>query len=288
MNETGQNGMIIRLLAETSIHAGIGQSTGALDLPVARERTTHYPVIPGSGVKGAFRVWAAEKAGLDAKVSRLFGASADEDSGTDEGAGSVIFSDARLLLLPVRCLSDTFKWVTCPALLRRLSKDCARVGVSINMPVVQVAGTTYLGANTSDSDLALEELEFSRSGDIDPRIIDILAGMLTREEIEQRLVILSDQDFTWFARYALPIAARNVLNEAKISQNLWYEETLPPDTVMHAILGPRSGNEGITDVTNKIETVSYIQIGGNETVGQGWFNMLKYSGANPNGGEHDA
>ena len=44
---------IIGLLAETYIHPGTGQSAGAIDLPVARERVTQYPFVPGSSMKGA-------------------------------------------------------------------------------------------------------------------------------------------------------------------------------------------------------------------------------------------
>jgi CRISPR-associated protein Cmr4 len=40
--------MMLGLLAETPIHPGSGQDNGAIDLPVQRERTTDYPVIPGS------------------------------------------------------------------------------------------------------------------------------------------------------------------------------------------------------------------------------------------------
>jgi CRISPR type III-B/RAMP module RAMP protein Cmr4 len=46
---------IIGLLSETSIHPGSESSTGVVDLPIAREVTTDYPVITGSSLKGAFR-----------------------------------------------------------------------------------------------------------------------------------------------------------------------------------------------------------------------------------------
>ncbi len=45
--------MILGMLAETYIHPGSGQTTGFVDLPVAREATTDYPVIVGSSMKGA-------------------------------------------------------------------------------------------------------------------------------------------------------------------------------------------------------------------------------------------
>ena len=44
--------LLYGLLAETSIHPGAGQSSGFVDLPVAREAATDYPVIVGSSLKG--------------------------------------------------------------------------------------------------------------------------------------------------------------------------------------------------------------------------------------------
>ena len=286
---------IIRLLAETHVHPGVGQSMGALDLPVARERTTDFPFIPGSGVKGAFRVWASEMAKMpDKDVETLFGSAADEAHGQQEtgnedgtagesgdkdeekGAGTALFSDARLLLLPVRCLSDAFKWVTCPMLLNRFARDCKRAGLGEKTALnnVSVSDGHYLGKDTRDKPLRLEEREFSFADDIGDTIINALKDMADEAHLKQRLVILSDKDFTWFARYALPIMARNKLDENKRVDGgaLWNEETLAPDTVMYVLLGERKDG-AVKKLAEKIGETPYIQMGGNETIGQGWFEM---------------
>ncbi len=52
--------LMIRMIAETSIHPGSGRSSGFVDLPVARESITQYPVIVGSSLKGALRDRARE------------------------------------------------------------------------------------------------------------------------------------------------------------------------------------------------------------------------------------
>jgi CRISPR-associated protein Cmr4 len=57
--------ILIGMLAETFIHPGTGQVISAIDLPVARERTTDYPFIPGSGKKGGWKSWAKEQAGRE-------------------------------------------------------------------------------------------------------------------------------------------------------------------------------------------------------------------------------
>jgi len=94
----------------------------------------------------------------------------------------------------------------------------------------------------------------------------------TRERLAERLVVLHDDDFAWFVRYGLSIQARNVLEDGtKRSRNLWYEETLPPDAVMYAlVLGRTAEALGAVDRLFTEED-PYLQTGGNETVGQGWF-----------------
>ena len=83
--------------------------------------------------------------------------------------------------------------------------------------------------------------------------------------------MLCDDDFKWFASYGLPINARNVLDEdTKTSLNLWYEETLPQDSLFYTLFLER-GNGAIDLVKNLVKDRPYLQVGGNETVGQGWF-----------------
>lgn len=52
---------ILGLLAQTSIHAGTGQHTGAIDLPIQREGHNGWPRVFGSAVKGALRAHAEER-----------------------------------------------------------------------------------------------------------------------------------------------------------------------------------------------------------------------------------
>jgi len=67
----------------------------------------------------------------------------------------------------------------------------------------------------------------------------------TRNRLDEQLVVLNDDNFKWFAQYGLSVNARNVLdNDTKESQNLWYEETLPPDSLLYATLAERTTNSG--------------------------------------------
>ena len=82
---------------------------------------------------------------------------------------------------------------------------------------------------------------------------------------------IEPKDFTWFARYGLAVQARNVLDlDKKTSKNLWYEETIPADALFYTLLAERADGT-IDKVTDLFKDRAYLQVGGNETVGMGWF-----------------
>ncbi len=260
------------LIAETPIHPGTGRSLGVVDLPVAREAATDYPVIPSSGFKGALRDLAErhppDTGDLD--LAGLFGAPGQ--------AGDLMVSDARLLLLPVRSLTGAYRWATCPHLLERLARDLRRCGLeqSFSIPTVSAGHVLTAGAG----ELFLEERQFAISGPVPEDLLQALLPVIpdpgARQRLGERLAVLADDDFAWFARYGLQIQARNVLEDGtKRSVNLWYEETLPPDTVMYALLVGRS--DSVFEALKLLfpDDRGYLQVGGNETVGQGWFQVAR-------------
>jgi CRISPR-associated protein Cmr4 len=259
--------LLLGLLAETFVHPGSGQSESAIDLPVAREAATDYPFIAGSSLKGALLDCARQQKWDDATRNSVFG--------ERESAGNLLVSDARLLLLPVRSLTDSYKWATCPHLLERFSRDFKR-GLARNL--ISIEGPDrkhYRGDGEAGTALYLEERTFKCTGSAPNDLIKVIADLVVHQETQQRLikqlVILNDDDFVWFARYGLAVQARNVLDEkTKTSGNVWYEETLPPDTLMYALLSER-GADAVNAVTNLFDERPYLQAGGNETVGQGWF-----------------
>jgi len=259
---------LLGLLAESHIHPGIGQSNETVDLPVARERTTSYPFIPGSSCKGALKA-AAGSTNPDA----------DTWFGRRDNAGQVMVSDARLLLLPVRSLTGAYRWLTCPYIIERLIRDRRRVGWAdlggrFSFAALEARDRSPVLA-AGGGRLFLEERSFEIVGGLPEGLADLLGETIGDELAARRLAgqlaVIHDEDFGWFARYALAIQARNVLNEQKTSTNLWYEETLPPDTVMYLTLHDRHGDGGSHAVAHLFAEKPYLQLGGNETVGQGWF-----------------
>ncbi len=266
---------IIGLLAETSIHPGAEQTGGIVDLPVAREKATNYPFIAGSSLKGAL-LDAAKQSGMEEKErNRIFG--------EQNQAGNLLVSDARLLLLPVRSLSSSWRWATCPHLLGRLARDCRRSGGNeVVDKTPRVASGSYLATSGKDGGkLYLEERNFTPANP-DANLekwIETISPLIddanTQNQLKERLIVLHDDDFAWFATNGLAVQARNVLNEKKASTNLFYEETLPPETLMYALLAERMANaDGTLNPVHQIfQKRPYLQVGGNETVGQGWFNV---------------
>jgi len=272
---------LIALHAQTSIHAGTGQNTGSVDLPIQRESHSDYPCIYGSGMKGALRACANQR-GLN-NIEGLFGKEA-----SDKGfSGALLISDARLLLLPVRSLTTQFRWVTCPAILQRLKQDAKRYGNEYTFQVPTVEDNrVIIPHELTPSKLYLEEYCFTSSSNQDlSGLIDVLAQFIEHENaknaLQQQLAIISNNDFNYLCKYATPVRARNVLNKQKISENLWYEESLPPETVMY--MGVCADDVRQSDSTVTADAVlkkftglfdsdnPWLQVGGNETVGMGWF-----------------
>jgi len=264
---------ILGMIAETQVHVGAGESAGFVDLPFSRESTTSYPVIHGSSIKGAFKEMCENS--FDKKnINKMFG---DND---ESGAGNIVFSDARILLLPVRSLTSQYKWVTCPYIIERLKRDIERLKIPTNckIEVPKVDKGFALGKDMPK--VFLEERLLNINGTIPDEVLNCFNDIIKSEGIKNRLksqlIILSDDDFKWFAQYGLQVNARNVLDQNKISQNLWYEETMPVDSIFYTLVFNRFPNESINEFVNFIKENHYLRVGGNETIGQGWFNINVY------------
>lgn len=266
-------GYIMGMLAETHIHPGAGQVYGVIDLPVAREQTTDYPMIPGSGLKGALRnKWNEE--GIE-DVEELFG--------KQNQAGLFGVTDARLLLLPVRSFTGHYRWVTCPYLIKRLYRDLHLIGYADrNRLPLEFPGLSeekmITATQAKDGPIFLEEFTFEAvtNKGLIQQLVSFLKKLIRHNflqaELSERLSIITDEEFAHFARYALPVNFRNELeNETKKSKSLWQEEVIPPDTLFYTLFIPRFGkDDDLKRVLAHLNKNVYLQVGGNETVGQGW------------------
>ena len=87
---------------------------------------------------------------------------------------------------------------------------------------------------------------------------------------------------------ALPVRMRNSLDDNKRVKagHLWSEEYLPPDTIMYALIGNRGPGANDEDPGALLTQLlarqqDYLQLGGNETLGQGWFEVRAWGEARP-------
>ena len=71
------------IFTRTPLHVGTGNSVGAIDQPVVRERHTGFPIIPGSGLKGVLRDHLSAQLGKE-MVNYVFGRG-DEKEGEHPG-----------------------------------------------------------------------------------------------------------------------------------------------------------------------------------------------------------
>lgn len=275
---------LVALYAQTNIHAGTGQNTiSSIDLPIQREAHTGYPCVYGSATKGAIRAKFENE--NNPNVKRLFG-----DAGDTGNAGCLAITDTRLLLLPVRSLTSHFKWVTCPAILNRFKQDMTRMNKT-TPDVITVSGEqAIIHSSAQSGDLYLEEYRLTtQAQDLTAWIeaIDELMPTGSKAALEKQLTIVSDDLFAFLAQNSTPVHAHNKLNSDTKSVEkgmLWWEESLPSDTLLytcvHAFNGremgedkklkPVSAEDNLAAFTSVINNNPYLQIGGNETVGMGF------------------
>lgn len=281
---------LLGLYAETSIHAGAGTSTGVIDLPIMREAHTGWPCVYGSAVKGALRTKAEQM--QNEFIADVFG---PDTKNASDHAGALAVGDARLLLLPVRSLTSHFKWVTSPALIKRAVDDAKRMGkTGPNFEEIAVAQDQAQHAGPSGS-LYLEEFQFQASETDLEKLISWLAGFVSTDShfatrLKAQLVIVHDDMLAHLAQYATPVTPHIAIESERktvVGGMLWYEETLPPETVLYVALAAsssrkRDGKVSAADVLQQTMSLfpadkPYLQLGGNETVGMGWCRVSAYA-----------
>ncbi|MDD5698865.1 MAG: RAMP superfamily CRISPR-associated protein [Victivallaceae bacterium] len=65
---------IMSIFTRTPLHVGAGNSVGAIDAPIMRERHTRIPIIPGSSLKGVLAdLWNDNEYQRTEEGKRLFG-----------------------------------------------------------------------------------------------------------------------------------------------------------------------------------------------------------------------
>jgi len=290
----------------TPLHAGTGQELGIVDLPIQRERHTGFPKIEASGLKGSIRevfeesderikvgdkeIFVSDKTTMDL----TFGPEADVSH-----AGALGFTDARILLFPVKSMKGVFAYITCPEVLKRFEKEMMIAGkeIKINEQKIDINEITENSYPENNSEVLisgkviLEEYTFD---DVKPskelkQFADWLVQKTSIEEIPNKIVVLSNDDFKDFVHLSTEVITRIKIDNATGTVQtgaLFTEEFLPAETVLYSlalaspIFKEKPEEKGIFNQPGKDEAElvlaffeagrpEIIQIGGDATIGKG-------------------
>jgi CRISPR-associated protein Cmr4 len=285
----------------TSAHPGTGQAVGVVDLPVQREVHTELPMIQASGIKGAWRHDAEMKRGSDDAL--LLAAFGPPTGRASDFAGSLSFTDARIVAFPVRSAVGLLAWVTSPFCWNRMVRDATTVSAVQVPPAPQIdVGNAVVAENcpcvlqdSTDSQLILEAYTFSAKKDV---VVDQCSQWLAdqvaavpeqvKSDFYNRLIFVDDDSFRDLTKHGADIVARITLGSAGTTSseggNLWYEELIPPETIFYSLVfasDSRADNAGQGNGGNfsadqifsviKDTDKSVLQIGGEASIGRGFF-----------------
>lgn len=267
----------IYLHAITPLHPGTGQAADVVDLPIAREKATGWPVVPASSLKGTLRSEHNEDT-----ANRLFG--------TQDSAGPISFTDLRILCLPVRSFYGTFAWVSSPLVLNRDRRDAGAIGASrlaeSDYPDIETVrgegdsrqivhvpeGSKLAVLQNGRNRVFLEDLDFD--AETPPMIRDIASKIaeevgIAPDTVIQRFAVVSNAVFDFLCETATEIVARIALKEETKTVRtggLWYEEAVPTEAIFTGwAVQTRPDAPGI----DSLPAEQILQIGGNATVGRG-------------------
>ncbi|MDZ4721785.1 MAG: type III-B CRISPR module RAMP protein Cmr4 [Roseiflexaceae bacterium] len=282
--------------ALSPLHAGTGQGIDIIDLPIARERATALPFLPGSSLKGVLR-----DAGKNSDLTRaIFG---PDTANASEQAGAIVLTDQRLLLLPVRSLLGTFAWVTSPYILQRLKRDAVDANYMETPAIPPTNATTdhqsaYTSAGTAlvstKQQIYLEDLDLENT--TDPRVTEwstwigqqiFVGDAAWQQELSKRLCVVHDDVFSFLSQHATEINARvriDTNTHTVTKGGLWYEESLPAESVLTGLLllqpngkTQSSPEQMLTHLRSLVEKP--LQLGGKATIGRGLCRVSILGGA---------
>ncbi|WP_044893104.1 type III-B CRISPR module RAMP protein Cmr4 [Bacillus alveayuensis] len=283
------------LHAITSVHAGSGSEIGLVDLPIQREKHTGFPKIESSSLKGAIR-YAMEPKCVDTeemkKFELIFGSKPGRNE-SDTQSSAIAFSDARLLLFPVKSMRGIFAWITCPQVLNRFNDELTLNQSNADTLLVpepnSVSSDRLLVSNNR---IVLEEYSFEVKESKKAQMLANQLSNLIKQDLQidllDRIVVLDDDDFSDFVKLSTEVNARIKVNPntGTVDEGaLWYEENVPPETIFYSFLylGKVRG-KGIEGMESDEDVEKYLieenrfpsvfQLGGNSTLGRGMLRKI--------------
>lgn len=257
---------------ETPLHAGTGRSLGTVDLPIQRERSTGYPIVQASSIKGRLRAETNPdpKSGSAPKYRLpkdewliIFGPEPPDsekqgEPQPSEFGGALSTGDAHILLFPVRSLAGVFAWVTCVDVLARFRREAASIGLKLDdgekgkfilpaEPDKNSATTVNKKLWADGKNIVLEE--FSFTGKEEASLAPLAKWLANHvlppaaeyqywhDHFADKLCVLPENAFRDFVLYGTEVQTHIALDSATKtvkSGALWTAESLPVDSVLYA------------------------------------------------------
>ena len=259
------------------------------------------PVHMGAGLKGAVRHrFYALLPKEDNRLTRYFGA--DSQAASDY-AGAVSFSDAQLVLFPVRCTKAGYVYATSPLALARAKRLLTLSGLKTWDDLASPTSTQcvviqdHLLVEKVNDKGQRNKMLYVEAYELTAKTDDKLKAIATtlanyalandqdffKNKIINDLVLMSDDDFSYFVKNATSIEPHVRINkETGVAEagGLFYTENLPPESVM--IQNVMSSAERSKTPTDTAEDVlafvlegelglngQLLQVGGDATTGRG-------------------
>jgi len=245
----------------TPLHIGAGQGLGHVDLPIVREAHTNFPYIPGTSLKGALRNLEINQVArargekpsqveerltknkFDQKeedilrLAKIFGVAGEgAEEGKEVGAGKVLFSDAFIVLFPVKSAKGVFSLTTCPYVINRFFE---LLGIEQRVNEVPEGKVKVLSTKDhknliNNNKLLLEEFVFEAEESEELKKFVELVGTFVGEENKRRIVCVNDTDFMDFVSNYTEVQTHIKINldTGTVKEGaLWTEEYVPAESI---------------------------------------------------------
>ena len=283
----------------TPLHVGTGQGVGHIDLPIYREAHTDFPAIPSSAIKGTVRteeiLRIADETGIEPKKVEEFiekfpgelDGNLPENVkekvskvacyfGSQNREGSIVFTDARILLFPVKSLRGIYALITCPYVLTRFAeetgKESPKLGELDDSSCIVFEHSENKVVYGNKEVVVLEEFTFEIEGEAGQDVLNLLDNPKIDKS---RVVIVSDNVFTHMVKSYTEVQTHIKVDIEKGTVEggaLWTEEYVPAEAVFYFFVIRQKDDE--FSITNR-DGVSILQLGGNTSTGKGFVEVCK-------------
>lgn len=290
------------LYCETGVHAGDGTSSGTIDNPIQKERTTKFCTFRDTTLRGAVRESFGEdlKAVKEETINDYFYPTFGHKENGEKNSALNVFP-ARILFFPVRSFEGVFGYITCPFVLKRFQNDMnlfkkkIDLGDITNINKKEIIADDELTFTANEKKyVGLEEFLFSVKND-ENSLLDVIKKIMPSEHqnfnhLKTHLTIVNDTTFKYFVNLFTEKVTRNKINVKTGTADdraLFNVEYLPEDSILYTAFGfsnefPKNIND-----TNDLKTdqkiqnyfdanfVNTFELGGDKSVGKGLVSPFK-------------